>query len=223
MKALGAARLRRLLGALCALCAIDGAIAIAAFAQPIRHRPSHSARACHRSAHRAGRHKGRAACRHTSTTNKSKHSKRGAANGEGLSAPWATVPAPVIPGGAPSSGSPPSAGQGGAEVPVETPTTPAVPAHVEVTAEDGGAFRFVLSRPAVPAGKVIIEFVNHGQDEHNLNAVEPSEGAFAGSLPNTAPNAHPSLTLNLRAGHYTLFCSLADHEAKGMKATLVVN
>jgi plastocyanin len=106
--------------------------------------------------------------------------------------------------------------------PTESPTITA-PAHVEVTAEDTEAFRFVLSRPTVPAGKVIIEFVNHGQDEHNLNAVEPTEGSAAGSLPDTAPNEHLSLTLNLRPGSYTLFCSLPGHEAKGMKATLVVN
>jgi plastocyanin len=92
-----------------------------------------------------------------------------------------------------------------------------------VTAEDTEAFRFVLSRPTVPAGRVIIEFINHGQDEHNLNALEPADGSVAGSIGNTAPNAHPSLTVNLTRGSYTLFCSLADHEAKGMKATLVVN
>lgn len=74
----------------------------------------------------------------------------------------------------------------------------------------------------MPAGKVIIEFVNHGQDEHNLNAVEATEGSVAGSLPNTPSNGHLSLTVDLRPGNYTLFCSLPGHEAKGMKATLVV-
>jgi len=93
---------------------------------------------------------------------------------------------------------------------------------VQVTAEDTEAFRFVLSRSSVPAGEVIIEFVNHGQDEHNLNALEPNAGAVVGSLPNTAPNAHPGLSLDLHAGSYTLFCSLPGHEAKGMKATLKV-
>jgi plastocyanin len=90
-------------------------------------------------------------------------------------------------------------------------------------AEDTGGFRFVLSRPAVPAGKVIVEFINHGQDEHNMSAVERSEGSVAGSLPDALPNAHLSLTVNLRPGSYTLFCSLPGHEAKGMKATLVVS
>jgi plastocyanin len=97
------------------------------------------------------------------------------------------------------------------------------PAHVEVTAEDSEGFRFVLSRPSVPAGKVVIEFVNHGQDEHNLNAVEDSEKSVAGSLPDAASNAHLSLTVNLRRGSYTLFCSLPGHEAKGMRAMLVVD
>jgi plastocyanin len=96
------------------------------------------------------------------------------------------------------------------------------PAHVQVTAEDTEAFRFVLSRPSVPEGEVVIEFVNHGQDEHNLNAVGQAEGNAVGSIPDTAPGAHPSITLDMKAGSYTLFCSLPGHEAKGMKATLRV-
>ena len=80
----------------------------------------------------------------------------------------------------------------------------------------------MLSRATVPAGKVILEFVNHGQDEHNLNALEETEGSIAGAIPNTAPDDHQSLTVDLHPGSYTLFCSLPGHEAKGMKATLVV-
>ncbi len=93
---------------------------------------------------------------------------------------------------------------------------------MEITAEDRESFRFVLSRSSVPAGKTIIEFVNHGQDEHNLNAAEGSEGEVVGSLPNTPSNDHLSLTVNLKPGSYTLFCSLPGHAAKGMKATLTV-
>ena len=106
-------------------------------------------------------------------------------------------------------------------MPVKPPTPPA-PAHVEVTAEDSEGYRFVLSRSSVPAGKTILEFVNHGQDEHNLNATEGSEGEVVGSLPNTPSDGHLSLTVNLKPGSYTLFCSLPGHAAKGMKATLTV-
>lgn len=91
---------------------------------------------------------------------------------------------------------------------------------MQVTAQE---YSFTLSRAQVPAGQVVIEFINRGQDEHNLNALEPGgEPVPGGSLPDTAPNAHPSFTLNLRAGSYTFFCSIKDHEAKGMKATLKV-
>ena len=116
------------------------------------------------------------------------------------------------------------------EAPVDKDPTGQIPGcscpgatpHVEVTAEDTEAFRFVLSRPTVPAGKVIIEFVNHGQDEHNLNAVEETEGSVAGSLPNTPSNGHLSLTVDLQSRQLHLVLLAPGHEAKGMKATLMV-
>jgi plastocyanin len=94
---------------------------------------------------------------------------------------------------------------------------PSVP-RVQVTAVE---FSFTLSRTRVPAGKVILELVNHGQDEHNLNAAL-AEQAPAGSLPNTPANGVRDQTVELRPGTYTLFCSLPEHAKKGMKATLVV-
>jgi plastocyanin len=133
---------------------------------------------------------------------------------------------PGAPAGAPSESDAP--GEPGGSAPGESggapseSSPPSGPTHVQVTAEDTDGYRFILSRTTVPAGEVVIEFVNHGQDEHNLHAVESTAGAEAGSLPNTAPGAHPQLKLDLRSGSYTLFCSLPGHEAKGMKATLTV-
>jgi plastocyanin len=89
---------------------------------------------------------------------------------------------------------------------------------VQVTAVE---YSFALSRATVPAGKVILEFVNHGQDEHNLY-VMPGEGSLAGSFANTPAKGIRDQQLELRPGTYTLFCSLPEHEQKGMKATLVV-
>jgi plastocyanin len=98
------------------------------------------------------------------------------------------------------------------------PKTPPSVRHVQVTAVE---YSFTLSRASVPAGKVVFEFVNHGQDEHNLNVL-PSEGPPAGSFPTAASQAVGQQTMVLRAGTYTLFCSLPEHEQKGMKATLLV-
>jgi plastocyanin len=103
------------------------------------------------------------------------------------------------------------------EAPAPGPTAPPSVPHVLVTAVE---WRFSLSRTNVPAGKVVLQLVNHGQDEHNLPAV--SEGSLAGSLPNTLPGEDRQLTLDMPAGTYTLFCSLPEHEQRGMKATLVV-
>jgi plastocyanin len=82
-------------------------------------------------------------------------------------------------------------------------------------------YSFTLSRATVPAGTVIIEFVNRGQDEHNLNA-GIGEGPLATSFANTESGAVRDQQVELRPGSYTLFCSLPEHEKKGMKATLVV-
>ena len=213
----------------CVLCLVGGALAAVAIAAPgsgpghragVRH--SHAARACHRTKHRhcpsRRKHKRRSGSKPSAPKGDSKGSGAPGTSTD----PWTGAPAPVIPGSGSGSGSSPGSPPGGGAPVAETPATPATgPAHVQVTAEDTGGFRFVLSRTSVPAGEVAIEFVNHGEDEHNLN-VKPGEGPLEGSLPNTAPKAHPSLTLNLKAGSYTLFCSLPGHEAKGMKATLAV-
>lgn len=205
----------------------SGAVTLASAAQPPHHHHSPAIGPCScPKHHRCPRARAGTKARHGQTQCRSakRAAPRKLSSGSGQPAPWTAFPT----GGVPAAAGPQGAaaapeGPAGASPPVESPAAPPPPARVEVTAEDTGAFRFVLSRPSVPAGKVIIEFVNHGQDEHNLNAFEPAEGALAGSIPNTQPNAHPSLTLTLRPGTYTLFCSIADHEAKGMKATLVVN
>jgi plastocyanin len=90
---------------------------------------------------------------------------------------------------------------------------------VQVTARE---YYFTLSRAEVPAGKVVVEFVNGGEDPHNLHLTEPAAGSEAGSFPTSDPGTHADITLDLHPGTYTLFCSLPGHEAKGMKATLTV-
>jgi plastocyanin len=139
--------------------------------------------------------------------------------GAGAAAPSTPPSSDVAPG---ASGSSPSAEPPGgtSETPAaEAPAAPATP-RVQVIAKE---YSFTLSRAEVPAGKVIVEFVNGGEDPHNLHLEEPAESVEAGSFPTSLPGFHGDLTLNLRPGSYTLFCSLPGHEAKGMKATLTVH
>jgi plastocyanin len=208
-----------LLGVLCLASCAAATLAIAA---PGR-RSSHVVHACQHVKHRRCRkpHTGKDLHRKP----KQELRKSSLPGNPGTTTPLTAPPAPVIPGASPGAGSgrtSPGA-TGSAPPPTEAHTAPAGPAHVQVTAEDSNGYHFILSRTTVPAGEVVIEFVNHGQDEHNLHAAEPASGAEAGGLKqNVLPGAHTDLTLDLHAGSYTLFCSLPGHEAKGMKATLTV-
>ena len=145
--------------------------------------------------------------------------------GQGSAAPTGAG-ATTGPGGAAGTGASATAGSGSTPPasaptpPAETQTPPAGgPARVQVLAKE---YSFTLSRAEVPAGEVIVEFVDGGEDPHNLHLTEPTEGAEAGSFPTSAPGSHADLQMNLHPGTYTLFCSLPGHEAKGMKATLTV-
>ncbi|MFI5004493.1 MAG: hypothetical protein ACHQE6_05715, partial [Solirubrobacterales bacterium] len=125
---------------------------------------------------------------------------------------------PAVPG-APSAGGSTGSGEPTGESPAPGSSGPPPPARVQVIAKE---YSLTLSRPEVPAGEVIVELLNRGEDAHNLHLLQSLEGSEAGSLPSTEPGALHDLKVALRAGSYTLFCAMPDHEAKGMKATLIV-
>jgi plastocyanin len=128
--------------------------------------------------------------------------------------PAPLVTSPVISSPTPAT-TPSEAPSGEAPGEVEPPSVP----HVQVSAVE---YSYTLSRTSVPAGKVILQFVNDGQDEHNLQISDGEEGPLTGSFADTPSKGVGQLQLEMRSGSYTLFCSLHGHEAKGMKATLTV-
>jgi plastocyanin len=119
--------------------------------------------------------------------------------------------------------------------PIVSPPPPALPApippppepeanRVGVTANDsGGAFGFVLSRPQVRSGQVTVELNNQGEDPHNLNLRrQSSEAEPVFQLANALPAHQQVASFELPAGTYRLWCSLPEHDEKGMHTTLVV-
>ena len=136
----------------------------------------------------------------------------GTAAGGGTAPPPPTAPA----GGAPSA---------------TTPTTPAGtgdPASLQavgVTLDDRGAYSARLSRASVPAGDVVVQLVNQGEDDHNLRVVPTDHAGAAVDFPLTGSGQNATRTLTLSAGHYRVFCTLTtpvNHENAGMNATLTV-
>ncbi len=93
------------------------------------------------------------------------------------------------------------------------------PARVQVTADE---FRLVLSRSSIKAGPAIVELVNLGEDEHDLALRRAGPGAVTRRINVVTPGGIGELSARLRTGRFVLWCTLADHRARGMRATLLV-
>jgi uncharacterized cupredoxin-like copper-binding protein len=78
-----------------------------------------------------------------------------------------------------------------------------------------------LSSSTVPAGNVSFQAVNGGKTVHTLAISGP--GISEQKTADIQPGQKATLSvIGLKAGTYTLFCSIPGHEALGMKTTLTV-
>jgi plastocyanin len=84
-------------------------------------------------------------------------------------------------------------------------------------------FSIAVYRPRVRPGRLKLNVRNLGEDVHDL--VVRRAGRRVGGLATVVkPGVTATLRLTLRTpGRYQLVCTVADHEARGMKATLVVS
>jgi hypothetical protein len=99
-----------------------------------------------------------------------------------------------------------------------------VPAHLLFYAQEWSLWS---SRRSVPAGTVIVELWNRGQDAHDLrirrlDAHGQMVGPVMGAVRITASGHLSQSTWHLRAGRYELYCSLPGHLMMGMHARLTV-
>jgi plastocyanin len=83
-------------------------------------------------------------------------------------------------------------------------------------------FYFLLSRPKVSSGEVTIELNNQGEDAHNLNLRREGDAGEPLQIPETPSQERSVAHFDLPPGTYRLWCSLPEHEEKGMHTTLVV-
>jgi hypothetical protein len=78
------------------------------------------------------------------------------------------------------------------------------------------------SRRAGPSGLWRIQFRNNGEDDHDLRVRRASGGLVLASSRIVRPAGLQTVQVRLKPGRYTLFCSIADHELRGMKWSLLV-
>jgi hypothetical protein len=93
------------------------------------------------------------------------------------------------------------------------------PSYVSVTEKE---FSLTLSRLRVHQGVAIVQVLNFGMDNHDLVIQSNTPGSKPITFAPLSPGTHVSRTLALKPGHYTLWCSIADHRKLGMVAPLTV-
>jgi plastocyanin len=138
-----------------------------------------------------------------------------------------------------------SAGSTGAEAPAETQTststqstaagsapkaTTGTPApasspaarasSLKLAANPGGQLSYDTKQLSAKAGSVKIAFTNGAPLEHNVTIAQGS--TVLGATPTFAGGAK-SLSLTLKPGKYTFYCSVPGHRQAGMEGTLTVS
>jgi plastocyanin len=118
------------------------------------------------------------------------------------SAPPATSTA--APASSTSAAAPPAAGAG----------------TITESADPTGALKFTSDSLSAKAGKVTVNFTNKAPEDHNFT-VATATGSVVGATP-TFTGGTKTITLNLKPGTYTFYCSVPGHEMAGMKGTITV-
>lgn len=122
---------------------------------------------------------------------------------------------------APTPASPPAATTSSGTSSTPAPASGSGEAQtLTLSADPGGQLKYVPSSLAAKAGKVAIDFKNSSPVEHDVTVTSPS-GAVLGATP-IFQGAAKTLSLNLKPGTYTFYCSVPGHRQAGMEGTLTV-
>jgi plastocyanin len=90
---------------------------------------------------------------------------------------------------------------------------------IKLASNPEGSLSYNTTTLTAHPGKVTIEFTNMAPLQHNVTV--ESSGSTVGATP-TFSGGTKSLTLDLKAGTYTFFCSVPGHRQGGMQGTLTV-
>jgi plastocyanin len=138
--------------------------------------------------------------------------------------PPATGGAPSAPAPPTSTSAPPAAGAA-PKATTGAPAAPSAPAagatsRLKLAANPTGLLSYDTKQLAAKAGTVTIEMTNNSPLEHNVTVAQG--GTVLGATPTFIKNSR-SLTLTLKPGTYTFYCSVPGHRQAGMEGTLSVS
>jgi plastocyanin len=91
---------------------------------------------------------------------------------------------------------------------------------LKLAADPGGQLSFDTKQLSAKAGTVKITFTNAAPLEHNVTIAQGA--TVLGSTP-TFASGSKALSLKLKPGKYTFYCSVPGHRQAGMEGTLTVS
>lgn len=92
---------------------------------------------------------------------------------------------------------------------------------LSIAANPTGQLKYTKSSLAAKAGRVTITMANMSSVPHNINIQQGTSGKVLGATP-TFTGGSRSVSLTLKPGKYTYFCSVPGHRQAGMLGTLTV-
>jgi plastocyanin len=93
---------------------------------------------------------------------------------------------------------------------------------LSIAANPSGQLSYDKKTLSAKAGKVTITMTNSSSVGHNITIQQGTSGSVLGSTP-TFSGGSKSVSVNLKPGTYTFFCSVPGHRAAGMVGTLKVS
>lgn len=127
-----------------------------------------------------------------------------------------------------------SSGATSAPASASAPSAPAASAATSASAAPAGSamatnatpiterdFKFDTPELTVAGSSVSLAVTNAGPTIHDLT-IRDATGKVLGETADLKPGTSETLTVDLPAGSYTIFCSLPGHESLGLKGTLTV-
>jgi len=128
------------------------------------------------------------------------------------------VPLTSAPASSPSTGPVSGSSTETTTTPAPAPTPEPLPSRTGVSLDE---YRVRAARNPVATGAVELTITNYGEDAHDLTVADAG-GAIRGQTAEIGSQQAATLTVELPVGDYKLYCSLLDHDARGMHTTLHV-
>jgi plastocyanin len=119
-----------------------------------------------------------------------------------------------------TAAAPPPSSSASSAAPASSATASGGGGALTVAADPQGALKFSTTSLTATAGSDKITFVNQSPVGHNLTIAD-ANGAVVGASP-TFSGSSKTVSVTLKPGTYTYYCSVPGHRAAGMQGTLTV-